>query len=73
MLFGMLSRVGPGNMYYMEMYMPRREGAFLGVWSGLFREISAKSGIFKNTPRNFYIFPRREICCALVVGSRVES
>jgi len=27
----MLSLVGPGNMYYMEMQMPPREGALLGV------------------------------------------
>ena len=28
--FGMLSPVGPGNMYYMGMQMPPREGALLG-------------------------------------------
>jgi len=31
MQFGMLSRVGPGNMYYTGMYMPPRKWALLEV------------------------------------------
>jgi len=29
----MLSWVGPGNMYYMAMQMPPREGAPAGDWT----------------------------------------
>jgi len=31
MQFGMLSEVGPGNMYYMTVSVPPREGALFGA------------------------------------------
>ena len=32
MQFGMLGRVGPGNVYYMECKCPHGNGHFGGVW-----------------------------------------
>jgi len=35
MQFGMLSQVGPGNMYFMGIHMPSWEGALLEVYGRL--------------------------------------
>jgi len=56
---------GTCRLIIWECRCPHGKGNFWG--SGLFREISAKSGILKNTPRNFTFL--REICCALVIDN----